>query len=145
MENVNTLDIDGTQWVLQDVEARNKIAVIENSLKTKVLEIPTITKLPGSDWTSLAFEYHYAFGKIHFINIRLENVSNTNIGTSETAYMGTLNIKPIRYTSFMLFDYVSGKTMRCCLLQDGQFIIGESNGVVSGNNTCLGELIFAEA
>ena len=145
MEVANILDIDGTQWEIQDVEARNKIAVIENSLTTKVLKIPTITKLPGSDWTSFAFESHYAFGKIHFINIRLQNVSNPNIGTPETAYMGTLSIKPIGYTSFMLFDYVNGKTMRCCLLQDGQFVIGESNGVVSGNNMCLGELIFAEA
>lgn len=145
MEVVNTLEIDGTQWNIQDSGARNKIAVIEDLLTTKVLESPTITKMPGSDWTSFVFENHYAFGKIHFINIRLENVSNPNIGTAETAYIGTISIKPIRYTSFMLFDYVNGKTMRCCLLQDGQLVIGESNGVVSGHNMCLGELIFAEA
>ena len=145
MEVVNTLDIDGTQWEIQDVEARNKIAVIENSLTTKVLENTTITKNPGSNWTSFAIQDHYSFGKIHFINIRLENVSNPNIGTSETAYIGTLNIKPIRYTSFMMYDYVNGRAMRCCLLGDGMFVIGESNGVASGNNICIGELIFAEA
>ena len=37
METVNTLDIDGTQWELQDVEARNEIA----NLKTEVnINIP---------------------------------------------------------------------------------------------------------
>ena len=33
MEVVNTLDIDGTQWELQDAEARNKIAELETQLK----------------------------------------------------------------------------------------------------------------
>ena len=37
MEIVNTLDIDGTQWEMQDAEARNRIAELEklvNKLKT---------------------------------------------------------------------------------------------------------------
>lgn len=50
MEVVNTLDIDGTQWELQDVEARNKITVLEknfNSLANyqKDIEINT-----GAKW-----------------------------------------------------------------------------------------------
>lgn len=38
MEVVNTLDIDGTQWEIQDVEARNRIkeVVVENS---KIIDI----------------------------------------------------------------------------------------------------------
>ena len=39
MEVVNTLDIDGTQWEIQDAEARNKIAELENTLQTKSNEI----------------------------------------------------------------------------------------------------------
>ena len=35
MEVVNTLDIDGSQWELQDVEARNKIAEIETKTDVK--------------------------------------------------------------------------------------------------------------
>lgn len=35
MEIVNTLDIDGSQWELQDVEARNKIAVLEAKTNVK--------------------------------------------------------------------------------------------------------------
>ena len=36
MEVVNTLDIDGTQWEIQDVEARNKIATLEMKTTVKV-------------------------------------------------------------------------------------------------------------
>lgn len=50
MEVVNTLDIDGTQWEIQDAEARNKIATLEegfNSLTNyqKDIEINT-----GAKW-----------------------------------------------------------------------------------------------
>ena len=39
MEIVNTLDIDGTQWEIQDVEARNKIATLETEIeKLKTIE-----------------------------------------------------------------------------------------------------------
>ena len=40
MEIVNTLDIDGTQWEIQDVEARNEIA----TLKTEIEKLKTIEK-----------------------------------------------------------------------------------------------------
>lgn len=36
MEIVNTLDIDGTQWEMQDAEARNKITSLEQKTIVKV-------------------------------------------------------------------------------------------------------------
>ena len=39
MEVVNTLDIDGTQWELQDVEARNRIAELEKKEIIKIKQI----------------------------------------------------------------------------------------------------------
>ena len=145
MEVVNTLDIDGTQWEIQDVVARNKIATIEDFITTKVLPSPEITKKPDSNWKSFQLYNHYSFGKIHFIYVRLQNVSNGNIGSTASARIANINIKPVMETSFMLFDYVNGKTMRCYLEGSGDFVIGESNGVSSGNNVCFGEIIFAEA
>ena len=145
MEVVNTLDIDGTQWEIQDGVARNKIATIEDFITTKVLPSLAITKNPNSNWSSFKLYNHYSFGKIHFIYVRLQNVSNGNIGTSGSAKIANINIKPVKETSFMLFDYVNGKAMRCYLEESGDFVIGESNGVSSGNNICFGELIFAEA
>lgn len=40
MEVVNTLDIDGTQWEIQDVEARNEI----QALKTEIEKLKTVEK-----------------------------------------------------------------------------------------------------
>ena len=145
MEVANILDIDGSQWEIQDIEARNRIAVIEDFITTKVLPSPEITKDPSSNWTSFELYNHYSFGKIHFIYVRLQNVSNGYIGSSSSAQIANINIKPVKETSFMLFDYVNGKCMRCYLEESGDFVIGESNGVSSGNNVCFGELIFAEA
>lgn len=145
MEVVNTLDIDGSQWEIQDVEARNKIAVLEDSLTVKNLPDLTFNKNPDYSYASFNLYNHYSFGKIHFVYIRLQNVSGDGIGTAKSAIIGKINIFPAKETSFMLYDYKSGKAMRCYLEADGTFTIGESIGVSPGNNVCFGELIFAEA
>ena len=145
MADASIIDIGGVQWNIKDKEARNKITVIEDFLTTKVLPDPTFTRNTSYSWKHFKLYNHYSFGKIHFIYIRLENVSGNGIGTTNSAKLGEINILPAKLTSFMLFDYVNGRTMRCYLETDGGFYIGESNGVSSGNNVCFGELIFAEA
>lgn len=144
MADASIIDIGGVQWNVKDKEARDKIAIIEDLLTTKVLPSPTIIKSPGTNWTAFNIQSHYSFGKIHFIYIRLQNVSNGNIGTTKSAKICKFDIMPISSTSFMLFDYINGRTLRCYLDAEGYFNIGESNGVSSGNNICFGELIFAE-
>lgn len=37
MEVVNTLDIDGTQWEMQDTEARNQISMLKSEMKYKIV------------------------------------------------------------------------------------------------------------
>lgn len=145
MANASIIDIGGTQWNVKDREARDKITVIEDILTVKDLPNPTINRNPNYSWTSLQLYNHYSFGKIHFIYIRLQDVKGNGIGSTESARIGLLNIKPKKETSFMLFDYVNGRTMRCYLEVEGYLTIGESNGVSSGSNICFGELIFAEA
>lgn len=145
MADASIIDIGGVQWNVKDKEARDKIAVIEDFITTKELPNPTVTKTPGTNWTSLNIQNHYSFGKIHFIYLRLQNVSNGNIGTTTSANICKFDIFPVRVTSFMMFDYINGKIMRCYFETNGQVVVGESNGVSSGNNVCFGELIFAEA
>lgn len=145
MADASIIDIGGVQWNIKDKEAREKITVIEDLLTVKDLPNPTIIKNPNYSWTSLQLQNHYSFGKIHFVYIRLQNIKGANIGSTSSARIGLFSIKPKKETSFMLFDYINGRTMRCYLDVDGYFNIGESNGVSSGNNVCFGELIFAEA
>ena len=144
MADASIIDIGGTQWNVKDKEARDRITTIEDILTVKDLPDLTINRNPSYSWTSLKLYNHYSFGKIHFVYIRLQNVSGSSIGTTNSAIIGLLNIKPVKETSFMLFDYVNGKSIRCYLDAEGYFNIGESNGVSSGNNVCFGELIFAE-
>lgn len=145
MADASIIDIGGVQWNVKDREARDKITVIEDLLTTKKLPNPTITRSSGTSWTAFNIQSHYSFGKIHFIYIRLQNVNNDSIGTTSSVSICKFDIKPISDTSFMLFDYINGRTMRCYFQTNGEFIIGESNGVSPGNNVCFGELIFAEA
>ena len=49
MENVNTLDIDGTQWEITDNQARQDIAELKLSLE-EILKMDKVTKYP--DWSN---------------------------------------------------------------------------------------------
>ena len=145
MEVVNTLDIDGIQWKIQDIETRNRIAELENSLVPQSLGDINIELRPGYTAAESRIILHYKVGKIHFMRVTLKNISGENIGTIGTAHIGSINIFPIKETTFMLYDYVNSAVLRCHLNDDGTVSIGESGGVKQGNNNCFGELIFAEA
>ena len=144
MADVKIVDIDGSQWNMKDQVARDKITAIEESLIAQRLENIKISLKQGYTASQAEIINHYKVGKIHFMFILLRNISGTNIGSSITADIGKINIIPVKETSFILNDYTNNKILRCYLANDGTIAIGESNGVTQGNNSCLGELIFAE-
>ena len=144
MEVVNTLDIDGTQWELQDVEARNKIAIIENNQIPIALQDASITLKSGYTALSTKFFNHHKVGKIHFAIVSIENIKGANIGTTISVNCGTIPFKAFEMTSFVLFDYINTKIARCSIDKDGNFYINESNNVVQGNNHFYGEAIWVE-
>lgn len=145
MADASIIDIGGVQWNVKDKEAREKITVIEDSLTVKDLPNIKITMNPGYSTASFVIYNHYSLGKIHFATVRLENIAGSNIGTSSEARIALLDIKPKKDTSFLLFDFLSARIMRCYLNTSGYFIIAESNSIQSGRNVSYGELIFAEA
>lgn len=145
MEVVHTLDIDGSQWEMQDVEARNRIAELEKSLIPQSLSDIQIQLYEGFSAYTANFSYHYKIGKIHFARVEIRNISGKNIGTSETAVIGVINIFPKKETSFIINDYENDAVIRGSLNFDGTVALAESKGVVQGKNICLGEIIFAEA
>ena len=145
MEVVNTLEIDGTQWEIQDVEARNKIAELTESIIAQDLEDIKINLNPGYTASEASLIRHYKVGKIHFMDVRLVDINGTNIGTTLTAELGFINIHPKKTTNFLLFEYRNNKTIRCYIESTGEIGVAESPGITQGNNYCVGELIFAEA
>lgn len=144
MADVKIVDIDGSQWNMKDQVARDKIATLEESIITQDAEDINIEMNVGFTAMVANMTYHYKIGKIHFMRIELRNISGVNIGTTQTARIGVINIFPKKETSFMLYDYENNAILRCHLSTDGTISIGESKGVVQGNNICFGELIFAE-
>ena len=144
MADVKIIDIDGSQWNMKDQVARDKITELEESLITKELENLKIELNTGYTAQNADIQNHYKVGKIHFMDFVLINVAGNNIGTTFTANIGVLNIHPKKETSFLLNDYKNNAVLRCYIHPNGTIAIGESTGVVQGNNSCRGELIFAE-
>ena len=144
MQDVKIVDIDNVQWNMKDQEARNKITTLEESLIAQDAEDINIELNVGFTATTANMTFHYKIGKIHFMRVELRNISGKNIGTTQTVSIGVINISPKKGTSFMLYDYENSVMLRCNLGPGGIISIGESKGVVQGNNACLGELIFAE-
>ena len=145
MADVKIIDIDSEQWNIKDQEARNKIANIEESNITKDLENITVNLKEGYEAEKIVFTDHYSYGKIHFSLVQFKNIKGFNIGTSETINIASLNVYPKKVTSFFMSDYKNRATLRCYVSPKGTLSIGESNGVIPGDNICFGQFIFAEA
>lgn len=144
MADVKIVDIDSAQWNMKDQVARDKITELEKNFIPQDIDTVYIDLKQGYTAQYAMADFHYKVGKIHFINIRLQNVKGDYIGTSSTANFGLLNIHPKKNTTFLLYDYKNKAILRCYIDRDGSLCIGESLGVAQGNNDCFGELIFAE-
>ena len=144
MAEVKIIDIDGVKWEMKDQTARDKITDIEKNISTQDLPDITINFKEGYEALSTSIKEHYSYGKIHFALIAFHNIKGNNIGTEITAEIASLNVYPKKITTFLMNDYKNNTILRCFISPDGTLSIGESNGVVSGDNLCIGEIIFAE-
>lgn len=144
MADVKIVDIDGEQWNIKDQESRKKIAMIEEDISTQDLPDVHITMKDGYICSSVDVINHYKAGKIHFVTFQIYNLSGDNIGTLRTAPVASTNLIPKKSTTFIVRDYVSHVTARCTIEQDGTINVSESDGISSGSNAIVGELIFAE-
>lgn len=144
MAEVHIIDINGEQWDVKDLSLTERVANIEEELSVKSGSDVSINMKQGYTTSSNSFSNHYSISKIHFLGIYMKNLAGTNIGTISSAAIGVLDLRPKKTTTFFLYDYLNSAVARCYLNTDGTFVIGESKGVVSGSNTLVGELIFAE-
>lgn len=144
MADVKIVDIDGSQWNIKDQDARSKITILEEVVSTQKLPDLQITIENGCTCKSIEVNNHYKVGKIHFVHMRIEDLSGNGIGTTVTTKIAVLNIAPISLTGFILRDYRAPATARGFIDTEGGVWLGESNGIVPGNNVIFGEVIFAE-
>lgn len=144
MAEVKIINIDGVQWEMKDQTARDKITNLEKNNTTKDLQDITINLKEGYEAQNASITQHYSYGKIHFASIAFNNIKGNNIGTIITTDIASLNIYPKKITTFLMYDFKNKAILRCFISPDGTLSIGESNEVVSGDNLCIGEIIFAE-
>ena len=144
MADAKIVNIKGVQWDLKDEVARSRITELEKNLAAQNLDDINITMNAGYTSSLAVLRSHYKIGKIHFATVQINNLNGEYIGTSATANIGRINIKPQKTTSCLLLDYHNKITIRASIANDGTITIDESVGLVQGDNVCLGELIFAE-
>lgn len=145
MADAKIVDIKGVQWELKDEVARNRIAELEKNFIPQDLDDINITMNEGYTSSMAVLRSHYKIGKIHFAVVQINNIAGEHIGTSVTANIGHINIKPKKGTSCILNDYHNNIVVRSSIANDGTITMDESVGLIQGDNVCLGELIFVEA
>lgn len=145
MADVKIIDIDNVQWNIKDEQARNKIAILENLFIAE--DLPDVVIELNTGYTAMDIQgyAHYKIGKIHFVTFLIRELAGNAIGTGNTAYIATTNLRPKKETSFIMNDYKNKAILRCYIDSNGTLAVAESVGSVSGSNTSYGELIFAEA
>ena len=145
MQDVRIVDIDNVQWNIKDQEARNKIVNLENLFIAE--DLPDVEINLNTGYTAMDIQgyAHYKIGKIHFVTFLIRELTGGAIGTGNTAYIATTNLRPKKETSFIMNDYKNKAMLRCYVDPDGRLAVAESMGSKSGSNTSYGELIFAEA
>lgn len=144
MADVKIVDIDNEQWNIKDQEARNRIAEIEQLLKTETVGEILINLNSGNSANEARITSIQKYGKIYIGLIIIENLNANNIGTLSRVNVGKVNINVLNDTYSLGFDYHSGKTVRIRVDPEKNFYIEESNGISNGNNGIRAQITWIE-
>ena len=144
MADVKIVDIDGSQWDMKDQVARDKIAEIEQLLKTEVVNEVQINLNSGNSAEEARITSIQKFGKMYVGLIIIENINANKIGTLYRVEVGTVNINVLNSTYSLGFDYKSGKNVRIRVNPDKNITIEESIGVQNGNNGIRAPITWIE-
>ena len=134
MEVVNTLDIDGTQWELQDVKARSDIEAIKQLMTPKVIPNIGITLNNGYSATEKYIAYVQKYGKLYMGLLFIDNLSGDMIGTNNEVFFGKVNVSLNTRADAIGIEYFSSKPVRVSIDKSGNVHMQESAGITNGNN-----------
>lgn len=145
MEVVDTLDIDGTQWEIQDAEARNKIAVIEDFLTAKEMPNISITLNNGYSVSTKSIDYVQKYGKLYMGLLFINDLEGTYIGTNDIAAFGKVNISLNQRVDAIGIEYLNSKPVRISIEKNGDINMQESAGITPGKNCIRVPITWIEA
>ena len=144
MEVVNTLDIDGTQWELQDVGARNDIATINQLLKIETIADIPIVLNSGYTATEAKIQDIQKYGKLYKGLLYIDNISGENIGTTYSILIGKIGRNVLGSNYALGLEYLTSNIARFLLATGGDIYIAESLGINNGNNRIRTPIIWFE-
>ena len=145
MEVVNTLDIDGTQWEIQDAEARNKLAVIEDFLTAKEMPSINIKFNNGYHAKESLINFVQKYGKLYMGLLYIDNLSGNGIGTNDETYFGNVDISLNTRVDAVGIEYLSSKPVRVSIDKNGSVHMQESAGITNGDNRIRIPITWIEA
>ena len=145
MEVVHTLDIDGFQWEMQDVVARNDIAAIKQLMTAKVMPNIQITLNNGYQANDSYIFYVQKYGKLYMGLIFINDLSGNHIGTNSEAFFGKVNISLNTRVDAVGIEYLSSKPIRASIDENGNIHMQESAGVTNGQNCIRIPITWIEA
>lgn len=145
MEVANTLDIDGNQWEIRDTKARDDIATIKQSMTVERMQNIKITLNNGYSAVLASIVDIQKYGKLYMGLLYIDNLSGENIGTNNTAEIGTVNIN-LKVTAYAVgIEYIKTVPTRFLISPDGHIAVLESAGMTSGNNRIRIPITWIEA
>lgn len=136
MEVANILDIDGSQWELQDVEARNDIAVIKQLFTVEKVQDINLTLNTGYSALESNIREIQKYGKLYMGLLYIDNLTGEGIGTTITTEISKINMSLNQNVYAIGIEYLSSKPVRCSISSNGIISISESAGITNGRN-CL--------
>lgn len=145
MEIANILDIDGTQWEIQDAEARNKITVIEDFLTAKEMPDISITLNNGYSVSTKSINYVQKYGKLYTGLLFIDDLEGNYIGTNNIAAFGKVNISLNQRVDAIGIEYLNSKPVRLSIEKNGDINMQESAGITPGKNRIRIPITWLEA
>ena len=145
MEIANILDIDGTQWEIQDAEARNKITVIEDFLTAKEMPDISITLNNGYSVSTKSINYVQKYGKLYTGLLFIDDLEGNYIGTNNIAAFGKVNISLNQRVDAIGIEYLNSKPVRISIEKNGDINMQESAGITPGKNRIRIPITWLEA
>ena len=145
MEIANILDIDGTQWEIQDAEARNKITVIEDFLTAKEMPDISITLNNGYSVSTKLIRHVQKYGKLYTGLLFIDDLEGNYIGTNNIAAFGKVNISLNQRVDAIGIEYLNSKPVRLSIEKNGDINMQESAGITPGKNRIRIPITWLEA
>lgn len=144
MENVNTLDIDGTQWEMMDAQARQDIATLKSSQEIILYARVELSLRPGYTASDAKLLSVSRMGKLIFGAIRITNLAGEGVGNDRVLDIADMPFTPATYYECVAVDMKANTSYRMQIFGDGRITIVSTGKLKNGDSELTAPFIIFE-